>query len=1424
MRGIGRSIAFKWTTFSILLATIPLTIAGVNIGQVYQKNLKESITRIQKEKASVVAERINGFIKQTTGTLLLIARDEQLRETPTAHLKAHLKNFVFQSDEVLELALLDQKGLEKFKVSIFEAEGVPDQKDQSMSQMFQVASKKQIYYGDFYYTSNGKQTMVIAVPVEKPGGRQVGILKARISLKHLTDLLHYTKTGGEGSTYVTDREGYLVAHPHEKNILMGPFIERVISGEEGSLEFETLRGARYLVVYKPIPELNWGVIVQVPAEEAYAPLREMIRTTIKWGIIAFISALALSLFLTRRLTSPVKKLSNEMTKVSKGDLDVHIKPATRDEVGLLTESFNRMIQDLKQSEQATREAEQKYRMIFENSKDMVFITSVDGKFVEINQAGVEMLSYADKEELMKTSVKDCYFNAEGREKFQIEVARKGFAKDFEIKLKKKDGTPLDCLITATARKNGNGDIIGYEGTVKDISGRKRMEEELYQRTKELETLYDLNVLINQTLDIDKVLPMALERVLNLTGFEMGTIYLVGDDGEWLELKYHQNYPSHLAEVVKRLKRGEGVVGSAIDKKEIVTFSIDRYPSSRVLPALLEERVKTLVGIPLLSKGEAVGAICLTSRSERFLGQNEVHLFESLGNQVGMVLENAKLFSSISKAKSEWETTFDTVTDLITIRDRDYRVLRANRAAYKRWGVEPDKMIGKRCYEILHHLSSPCQKCYVTETLKTGRPVSGERESQYLNGFFRYYTYPVHDESGDLIAVVDLAREITEEKRLEEEKEVVNQVNKLLASSLDVREVIKAVHAELKRILSSNRMTVTLIDEEDGKFRYFALDKDYAAEELSIGVLYPTGGTSFEKVVEKGLPMIVSYTDKSDSFLDQKLLMEGIRSSLVFPLEYQGKIIGTLNFGSQEPGRFSEKHFDVLRQIAPGMAISIQNARLLDEIKGSEEKYRTVVEGAHDGIAVIGEDFKFKFVNERLEEILGYSREELVGMDFRNVLTEESKSIVIERYIKWARKEEETPVLEFNCLRKDKEIKHMEIKNRELRDAKGNRSFVALMRDITEKKKMEEQLLQTEKLRALGEMASGVAHDFNNALAAILGNTQLLLYSAQEEETRETLKTIEKVARDSAQTVKRLQEFTRKRARQELFKLDINSIIRDVIDITRPKWKDEAQGKGIQIEMVSQLGDVGDTAGNASEMREVITNIIFNAIEAMPMGGKIELRSFREKENIYIRIADTGIGMDETTRKKIFEPFFTTKPFSNTGLGLSMSYGIIKRFGGEIKVESRVGSGTTFTLILPVTLAGAEEKIADSEIKKGKAARILVIDDEKTVRDVLAKMLSHANHRVTVATSGEEGVRLFKEQEFDMVLTDLGMPGMSGWEVCKSIKQIKSSMPVGMITGWGLEVDQGRKEEAGLDFIITKPFDFNWIVKEVSEKIEQRTAA
>lgn len=1583
-----KSILSKSIVIATLLSIGPLSLAGYKIIKIYQQEKREAIIQSHREKANLISEKTRSFLENTIEILTVVSQDSILYKKEYFPSKAYLKSHLQAINHLLDIFILDHEGRELLRVS---KEGISNLKEPYRKEILRGLSRGKVYYGDFFFTSSGIPTLCVANLFTHPQDKAGYIIGARVNLQSLSELIKNIRIGDKGSAYVIDQEGLIIASQDENAIFWGPFVSQAISGNEGHIEFSNVRDERFLIVYKTIPSLNWGVITQIPIEEIQAPIKNLTKIALYWIFIAFCLSLIMSLLLMRRLVYPIKKLSHEMIKVSRGDFETKMDISRKDEIGLLNRSFKQMVNDLKKAQEKLQETERKYRNIFENSKDMIYITSTEGQFIDVNQAGVEMLGYKDKEELMGTDVSEVYWNPEERRKFQIAVAKEGFVKDFEVKFKKRDGTPIYCLITATARKDEKGEIIGYEGNIKDITLRKRIEEELSNRTKELEMLYDLSVLINQSLDLESIIPTALEKVLSLTGFEMGTIYLLSEDKETLELKYHKNYPSHLVAVVGSLKRGEGVAGLTVEKKDIILSSIDQYPTHSILPHLKTEGVKTLVGIPLISKGETVGAICLTSREHHTLHENEINFLRSIGNQIGMALENAKLFSNVAKAKEEWEVTFNSVTDLITVRDPEYRIIRANQTAFKRYGLRPEEMIGKRCFEILHQGEKPCEGCYVRKTLETLKPVCGERYSKYLNGVFQYYTFPIYDEEGRVAAIVDLAREITEEKKKALEQEVLSNINKILASTLDVRDVIGELYKELKRVIDTERVSITLLDEKGIGFQYFPIKEGFKIGDEwltdSRAEIFLKDKNSFEEVIETGKPVIISNTEESDSWVNQKLFREGIRSFLVFPLEYKGKVIGTLNLGSGKPNYFSETQFPFLFSLATSLVISIQNSllfeetkkrlkevtllyemmklsassfnlqkilkemtnqlncyfsfdtlgillidekterlipcspsydpltikqieelnlslgrgitgwvartgeplmvgdvrkdprylpgkegilseicvpiqvgqkiigvidgqsrrlnafseedfrilkvvgsqlgviienlRLYEEVRRSEENYRTVIEGAHEGICVIGLDNRFRFVNKRMEEIQGYPEEEIIGKDFNEFIDEESRRYMVERFARWKRGERLPSTYELVIRRKDGEWRNVEINARAIKDHQGEVNYIVFVKDITEHKKMEERVLQAEKLRAVAEMASGVAHDFNNALAAILGNTQLLLHVTEDEEIKETLRTIEKVAKDSAHTVKRLQDFTRKKTCQELFDVDVNPIVRDSIEMSKPKWRDEAQRKGITIEVVTQFEEVSPVLANAPELKEVIINMIFNAVEALPQGGRIEIRTFQKEDRVCIEISDTGIGMSEEVKKRIFEPFFTTKPFTNTGLGLSMSYGIIKRFGGEIDVESKIGKGTTFTILLPIGKGKREEERYSSTSNFGKKARILVVEDEETVRNVLIRTLAQVPHEVTTADNGEEGLKLFKTHRFDIVLTDLGMPGVSGWEVCRRIKEISPETPVGMITGWGMEIDQEKAKEVGLDFLISKPFDFNHLLKTVNEAINSR---
>lgn len=361
----------------------------------------------------------------------------------------------------------------------------------------------------------------------------------------------------------------------------------------------------------------------------------------------------------------------------------------------------------------------------------------------------------------------------------------------------------------------------------------------------------------------------------------------------------------------------------------------------------------------------------------------------------------------------------------------------------------------------------------------------------------------------------------------------------------------------------------------------------------------------------------------------------------------------------------------------------------------------------------------------------------------------------------------------------------------------------------------QQIVQTARLRALGEMAGGVAHDFNNVLAVILGRARLLLDQTEEPELQRQLKVIEKAALDGGQTVRRIQEFTRMRQARAFQPVDLNRVVEEVVEITRSRWKDEAQGKGIGYDIRVETRPIPPVAGDPSDLREALANLVFNALDAMPEGGRVTFQTELQGEHVICAVSDTGTGITEEVRKRVFAPFFTTKGERGTGLGLSIVYGIITRHGGEIEVQSQVGRGSLFTIRLPLGRDISEGPSSAPLARPPRMGKILVIDDEPEFREVLGELLAHQGHAVATSADGRAGLARLQEEAFDLVITDLGMPGLSGWEVVRLVKHRYPATPVALITGWRDRIDPDEARAKGVDFLVAKPFKFEDIIEVVA---------
>ncbi|HZR19222.1 MAG TPA: ATP-binding protein [Verrucomicrobiae bacterium] len=373
----------------------------------------------------------------------------------------------------------------------------------------------------------------------------------------------------------------------------------------------------------------------------------------------------------------------------------------------------------------------------------------------------------------------------------------------------------------------------------------------------------------------------------------------------------------------------------------------------------------------------------------------------------------------------------------------------------------------------------------------------------------------------------------------------------------------------------------------------------------------------------------------------------------------------------------------------------------------------------------------------------------------------------------------------------------------------------------ELRQTQQTVMQQDRLRALGQMASGIAHDINNALSPVVGFAQMLLEFEKDLSPRakKQLTYIKTAGEDVAQIVARLREFYRRREdREPLLAVQLNHLVQQVMDMTRPRWRDMPQSKGFVVEMQTELTpDLPEVTGTESELREALTNIVLNAVDAMPGGGKLNIRTRLGEvaskgeprpTHVVLEVVDTGIGMDEETRRRCLEPFFSTKGKRGTGLGLAMVYGVMERHEGGIEVQSEPGKGTTVRLTLPLTRTPLQNASDSIEPALPPPMHILCIDDEPVLRDLVKGILESDGHTVQVADGGQTGIDAFRaaqrSQAFDVIITDLGMPFLDGRQVARILKAESPATPIIMLTGWGAFMQADGDLPGHVDSVLSKP--------------------
>lgn len=748
---------------------------------------------------------------------------------------------------------------------------------------------------------------------------------------------------------------------------------------------------------------------------------------------------------------------------------------------------------------------------------------------------------------------------------------------------------------------------------------------------------------------------------------------------------------------------------------------------------------------------------------------------------------------IERAKQEWERTFDTVPDLIAVISADHKITRLNAAMAESIGIRPQQAVGKRCYELVHGTGAAPPNCPHAKTIKDGLEHSEVMFEERLGRVFRVSASPISDTSGCLLGSVHVARDITESKIVEEA---------LRASEARYRAVVECQTEMICRFLRD--FTITFVNE--ACCRFF--------------------GKKREEIV-------------GDDFL--LLFMEEDRDTYVThlaALEKRDQVSGfecLLVRSDGEPRSilwatwaiFHEKDGLIEYQVA-GRDVT-DRKRAETELRKSEEKYRTIIESIEDGYYECDLKGRFSFFNDQMRAILGHpAQEKLIGCSYRDFMDEQGARKTYEAFNEVYRTGRAKKVYDQEFVRPDGSRWFGSLSISLITDAQGeHRGFRGICRDTTERTKAEELLLHKERINAVGEMAGGIAHNFNNLLQIVLGCAHLAVNDLESGNAGGILNSLQQIIESSewgAQTIKRLQDFARARSHDPTTEgqiFDLSETTRAALEMTKPWWKTVPEKEGIKISLTDELEPNCLVRGMENELFEVVVNLVKNAAEAVVNRGTISVSTKVSDGQVLLCVRDDGAGIAAENLGRIFEPFWTSKGVRGTGMGLASSFGIIRQHGGEITVHSKEGDGATFQVRLPLAERSDADPRKTVEPKIEGKLRILAVDDVEAIAHQIQRGLAQSGHEVVAATSGVQAVRLFQQSHFDVVVCDLGMQDINGWQVGKVLqthcRRNGLQRPVFvLLTGWaGQSEEEEKMRESGVDTVIEKPFNVNALLQTLS---------
>jgi len=808
-------------------------------------------------------------------------------------------------------------------------------------------------------------------------------------------------------------------------------------------------------------------------------------------------------------------------------------------------------------------------------------------------------------------------------------------------------------------------------------------------------------------------------------------------------------------------------------------------------------------------------------------------------------ERETLHEQLRQANRLLETGLDSIPDIIGVQEPDHGVIRYNSAGYRFLNRTPETVRGHRCFEMIGR-TELCDDCATSKACRDRQPARIERYFKETDTWLDVRAYPIIDEAGRIIQVVEHIRDISREKQIE--ADLLNRIEFVsLITGISTRFInlqadqldggINDALASIGRFAGVARCYVFRFRDGDSRM-------DNTHEWCADGIeshrhrLQDLTVADFPSVREHVLEGLVRHVPSvaplPATFLAEKAEFEreGIQSILLVPMTCAGKVVGFLGFDSVRRERTWPDNLIALLRIAGEIIANGLARKSAEEARRqSEAKFRLLFDRAADAIFIVSLDGRFLEVNSVATEQNGYTRDEFLRMSLSDLdpilqptqFRDRSQALL----------ESGELIFESEHQRKDGTIFPVELSIRLVAFGDGP-AFLSICRDISTRKRLESQLRQQERVAAVGRMAGGIAHDFNNLLTGISGIAELLQYEPDiPDDAKADIALIENQGKKAAHLVRQILDYTRQ-SNTSHTPTDLLPLCTEAVAFLR-----RTLPENIQIRFQARPGAYLVNA-NPVQIQQILTNLSVNAHDAMPAGGELgmgldllnleqpappPLPGLPAGEWVVLTVADTGVGIRPEVLDNIFDPYFTTKTGGKgSGLGLAQVYGIVRQHHGFIGVVSAPGNGATFTVYLPRIKEG---KLPPAEPTRpnrpaGQGETILLVEDEEVVRLLGEQILTKLGYHVRLAANGWEALVVQETAgKIDLLITDLVMPGMSGRELILELRRKEPGLKAMAITGYTVAEDRRELAEQGISEIVSKPFDIDLLASTVRRLLDSR---